>query len=278
MHLPDLLSMARREHLYPGVILHGGDPPDRHQAALELARTLLCEQSGEERPCGSCQQCRRIAWPGEDGAGFHPDVHFLSRDLRTATSAEATKTFLKQAYSAPFEARGQVFVIIEANTLSGEAADALLKILEEPPLQTPRHFLLLTASRLDLLPTLRSRSLSLYLGSGDGFSEEEVGPIAEAFGEALRAFAEQASSIYLLSAAEALAQAPGFEDPRARRPWALAATAVLRQLPAIRKRTLRRALLSLAEELLGAPGMRVRGIPQGRILEGLLARHLGGLT
>jgi hypothetical protein len=204
-------------------------------------------------------------------------LHFLERDLRTATSAGAPKAFLKQAYSAPFEARGQVFVITEADTLSGEAADALLKILEEPPLRTARHFLLLAGSRLDLLPTLRSRSLTLYLGSGEGFQDEMLAPLVEAFGQAMDAFFQQPSAIYLLSAATALGSAPGWEDPRARRPWSLAAAVVLRYLPRAPDARARRTLLEMAEALLNAPRLRLRGIPHGRILEGLLARHLSSV-
>ena len=81
------------------------------------------------------------------------------------TSVGATKAFLREAQVSPFEARGQVFVIANAETLSGEAANALLKTLEEPPPSSPRHFLLLAPSQLDLLPTL-AKSLAVAL-SGD---------------------------------------------------------------------------------------------------------------
>ena len=69
----------------------------------------------------------------------------------------------------------------------------------------------------------------------------------------------------------------GFEDPRAEGPWTAAASAVHRV--AIEMETdagTRRALLALAEDLLLAPAMRLRGIPAERILEGLVARRLGG--
>ena len=91
-----------------------------------------------------------------------------ARDVRTMP----TKSFLAVAYSSPFEARGQVFVVAEAETLTGGAADALLKLLEEPPARSPRHFLLLAASRLDLLATLRSRSLTIYLGPTEALDDD----------------------------------------------------------------------------------------------------------
>ncbi|KAB2964279.1 MAG: hypothetical protein F9K18_07670, partial [Thermoanaerobaculia bacterium] len=166
--LAGLIDLARRGRLYPSTILHGGSGAARRDAALELSRALLCER-GEpgERPCGACRHCRRVAWPGEAGEAFHPDFAVLVRDLKTSTSAESTREFLRAAHSAPFEARGQVFAVAEADTLSAEAGDALLKMLEEPGLGSPRHFLLLAPSRTDLPETLRSRSLAVYLGAAD---------------------------------------------------------------------------------------------------------------
>ncbi len=280
MNLERILDLARRERLYPSLILYGRSLEERQGAAVEIGRTLLCERPAEHRPCTAtdpgdrCRHCRRLAWPG-GGESFHPDFHVLERDLRTSTSVEGTKGFLKGAYEAPFEARGQVFVIAEAETLSGGAADALLKLLEEPPTRSPRHFLLLAASHLDLQSTVRSRSLAIFLGNPEALDPAAVDGIAEAFSRSLEGWIASASPIYLLAAAEALAGATGFEDPRARRPWATAAAAVLAD---VRRRRwppqVRRALLAFAEELLDAPQMRRRGVTAARILEGLLSRHL----
>lgn len=279
MNLGAVLETAREGRLYPSVILYGLGLEGRRQAAVDIARTLLCAAPAESRPCAEnvpqpCSHCHRIAWPPER---FHPDFHVLERDLRTATSAGATRSFLTAAYAAPFEARGQVFVVAEAESLTGGAADALLKLLEEPPGNAPRHFLLLAASRLDLLPTLRSRSLAVYLGPSEALGNEEVMSIAETFGRSIDRFAASPSAIHLLTAGEALARAAGWEDPRARRPWATAAAAIARYLESAGvSSSLRRALLALATDLLDAPQWRLRGITHGRILEGLLVRHLGG--
>lgn len=265
-------EMARRGRLYPSVILHGGEAEARREEAVALARTLLCEAPAEARPCGTCRHCRRVVWPGED-APFHPDFLALERDLKTSTSVEAVRTLLRGAAVSPFEARGQVFVVGSAETLTGEAANALLKALEEPHLTAPRNFLLLAPSRLDLLPTLRSRSLAVYLGAPAAVDPGAVEPLARAFRAALGRYAESGAGVYLLAAADALKRAGGWEDPRAGRPWALAAAAVLRQA-GTGEPARRRALLALAEELLEGPSMRMRGITPERVLEGLVARHL----
>ncbi|MDA8017487.1 MAG: hypothetical protein MPN21_08565 [Thermoanaerobaculia bacterium] len=276
------LALASRGRLYPSVILYGGDAAGRQQTALDFARTLLCAAADEaSRGCDAeapdaCRHCRRIRWRDRGQDRFHPDFRVLERDLRTATSVEATKAFLQTAWSAPFEAAAQVFVIAEADTLSGGAADALLKLLEEPPARTPRHFLLLAASQLDLLPTLRSRSLALFLGQKEQLPQEEVEAVAAALARSLDVHFQTPSPIFLFGAAAALGEATGWDDPRARRPWAVGSAAVLRYLAAGGELTTerRRALLRLAQELLDGPLLRMRGISHGRILEGLVCRFI----
>jgi hypothetical protein len=327
MNLPAALAAARQGRLYPAVILYGGSGADRRQAAVELARTLLCEAPGEERPCNVCRQCRRIVWPGgaaalHEEAPFHPDFQVLERDLKASTSVDATRQLMRGAQVSPFEARGQIFVVASAESLSGEAANALLKSLEEPHVTAPRHFLLLAPSRLDLLPTVRSRSLAVFLGPAAGADAQIVESVARAFAAAAAAYAESGAGVHLLFAAQALAAAGterppagksaagepggrarrrgaaagsgagtgaveadpdasgGWNDPRAGLPWAVAAAAVVRSLPpaasAAAVHATRASRLALAEALLTAPAMRMRGIAAERILEGLVARHLAG--
>lgn len=275
--LTSALASARQGRLYPAVILDGGNAEARCRAALELACTLLCEATPEARPCGVCRHCRRVVWPGQEkeATAFHPDFQVLERDLKASTSVDATREMLKTAQVSPFEARGQVFVISSAESLTGEAANALLKNLEEPHVSAPRHFILLAPSRLDLLPTLRSRSLAIFLGSAEALDAAVVEPVARAFAAAVTAYAGNGALIYLLGAAAALATAGGWEDPRSGRPWALAAAAVLRSLEIeAGPPEARRARLALAEALLESPALRLRGIAADRILEGLVARHL----
>jgi hypothetical protein len=283
VNLPASLTAARQGRLYPSVILDGGNAEARQRAALELARALLCEAAPATRPCGVCRHCRRIVWPGGEGeSAFHPDFQVLERDLKASTSVDATREMLRTAQVSPYEARGQVFVVASAESLTGEAANALLKTLEEPHLSSPRNFLLLSPSRLDLLPTLRSRSLAVFLGAAEAIDPAAVEPLARAFAAAAAAWDATGAPVYLLSAAAALAGAGGWEDPRAGRPWALAASAVLRSLSlgeALAERREsdvagRRSRLALAEALLDGPALRLRGITPERILEGLVARHL----
>jgi DNA polymerase III delta prime subunit len=278
MNLAAALSMAEQGRLYPSVILHGGDVDekrkvnDRRDAAVALARRLLCAEPGAD-PLGTCAHCRRIHWPG-DGDRFHPDFMVLRKDLKTVTSTEVTREFLLTAQVAPFEARGQVFVIAAAETLSDEAANALLTNLEEPHLTAPRHFLLLAPSQFDLLPTLRSRSLALYLGAGGEPDERTLAAVAESFDASLAAYGESRSAADLLAAAGALAGASDWLDPLADEPWIIAAAAARRAVEGA-SGVSRRRLLDLSMALLEGQRLRLRGLPARRILEGLVVRHLG---
>ena len=275
MRLVDVRELARTGRLYPSLILHGADASRRREAAIDLARTLLCESPAVDRPCGICRHCQRIVLPGGRDDPFHPDFHLLERDRRTVTSVEATKELVQSAQLSPFEARGQVFVVAEADTLSGGAANALLKTLEEPHESAPRNFLLLAPSQFDLLPTLRSRSLSVYLGAAAELDRQRVDEIAAALSRSLAAYAESRSPAYLMTVADRLLAAGGWEDPRAAEPWALAAAAVTRAARAgDLEREDRYRLLTLAVELLDSPQWRSRGVPAKRILEGLVSKHL----
>jgi DNA polymerase-3 subunit delta' len=270
--LESVLESARAGRLYPSVILHGGGEEARRAAALDLARVILCDgRSGAE----SCR--RRVVWPGDPSGRFHPDFQVLERDLKTMTSVDAVKELLRGAQVSPFEAGAQVFVVASAETLSPEAANALLKSLEEPHLTAPRHFFLLTPSQFDLLPTLRSRSLAVFLGAPARTDPEALNEVVEGFAAALDAWREGRSAADLLVAAAALAEAGDFADARAARPWTLAAKAVLAasRRPGVAP-SLRRDLLALADALLAAPPWRLRGVQPQRILEGLVSGHLAG--
>lgn len=290
MSVEAAVELARRGRLYPAVILHGGTAEERTAGALALARALLCGEEPERRPCGRCRHCTRIVWPGTEtsavepgpgrrsaggGEAFHPDFRVLRREEgRIAIAVEATRALRALAQSAPFEARGQVFAIAGADLLTVEAANVLLKVLEEPPVRAPRHFLLLAPSRLDLLPTLRSRSLAIYLGPTEPLDRARVDAVAAEVRRHLAASAGDLGGLQLLRLAAALAASGDFRDVRSARPFGVAAAAVRAELEAASP-GLRPRLLALADALLQAPEHRLRGIPAERILEGLVARHLG---
>jgi hypothetical protein len=282
LRIDPLLELVRDGRLYPGVILHGGSHSDRIESAVVLAQALLCGSEAPFRPCGECRHCQRIVGPSENNQAraFHPDFMLLEQDLRTSTSADAMRAMLRNIQVSPFEARGQVFVVVNAETLSDSAANALLKNLEEPPTSAPRHFILLCPSAVDLLPTLRSRCLSFFLGGeAETGAAEKIGELAREIAPLLDGYRATASAAYLQNVAAALLSAGGFDEIRSTVGWDRASRSLLEicRNPEILYEGPHGPVLELAEELLMAVDMRMRSIPAPRVMEGLVAKHLVAL-
>lgn len=128
--------------------------------ATQIAQGLNCLTPGDE-PCGTCEACTRIA------AGAHADVRVIRIDPeategpKTAIGINAVRELIASAHLRPYEGRTRVFVFDGADTMTNDAANALLKVLEEPP---PDVRLLLLAPSVDsVLPTLTSRCQNIEL-------------------------------------------------------------------------------------------------------------------
>jgi len=129
--------------------------------AISIAQALNCLQ-GPGEPCGECSQCARIS------QGQHADVRIVGigpsqedGPTRTVIGIADVKEVLKQVYLNPYEGRRSVVIFDGAESMSEEAANALLKTLEEPPDQVT--ILLLTTNEDYLLSTIRSRCRCLTL-------------------------------------------------------------------------------------------------------------------
>jgi DNA polymerase-3 subunit delta' len=121
--------------------------------AINLAQALNC--NSPEVPCGECRSCQRIR------EGKHVDVTPIGLDSKTEIGIDDIRGLQRLANLPPYEGKCKVFIIDEAECLSTEAANSLLKILEEPP---PRVvWLLLAAEEERLLPTIVSRCQRLEL-------------------------------------------------------------------------------------------------------------------
>ena len=121
--------------------------------ALDIARAVNCES--DDRPCSDCGQCRRIS------SGIHPDVRVVGLEkarsgrLRTLISIEQVRDVQREISLLPFEGRYRVIIFENAELFSEEAANSLLKTLEEPP-ESVLIILVATDTRA-LLPTILSR-------------------------------------------------------------------------------------------------------------------------
>lgn len=168
------LAANRVHHAY---LFDGPDGVGKERAALGLAQALVCERRapGSADACGVCRACvRAVPRPGE-GRPLHPDVVVLERGLydpaaigrpspetKDLSIHQVRALVLARASFPPLEGRAKVFIVRRAEELNLQAANALLKTLEEPGPST--HFVLLSAMADSLLPTIRSRTQRVRFG------------------------------------------------------------------------------------------------------------------
>ncbi|HET6974524.1 MAG TPA: DNA polymerase III subunit delta' [Pyrinomonadaceae bacterium] len=150
----------------PGAMLFTGEEGiGKKLFALEIARALNCRTPKDHEACGVCSSCvriRKLNYPTRDDADEwtqiiwtdYADVGLVVAPRRVLR-VEQMRQIEKEANFRPFEGKARVFLIDEADKLNDASANALLKVLEEPPKTS--HLILITARPAMLLPTILSR-------------------------------------------------------------------------------------------------------------------------
>jgi DNA polymerase-3 subunit delta' len=149
--------------LHPSLLFHGPEGVGKRLAAFAIAAALNCTVRAGEG-CGECSSCRRtLKGYGEDrlkspdqnrAAAHHADVLYYA-PRRRQIQIEQILDLCREAGFRPFEGKRRIFIIDPAERMNREAANALLKTLEEPPAGA---VLILISSQPDALPaTIRSR-------------------------------------------------------------------------------------------------------------------------
>src|SRR5215471_4839600 len=148
-HVTETLANAiknnRVAHAY---IFSGARGVGKTTAARVLAKALNCIKGPTAEPCGVCDSCKEIA------AGTSLDV--IEIDAASNRGIDQIRELREMVRYAPAAARHKVVILDEAHMLTGEASNALLKTLEEPPDRVV--FVMATTQPEDLVDTIRSRS------------------------------------------------------------------------------------------------------------------------
>jgi DNA polymerase-3 subunit delta' len=154
-----LQRLLRRGRIASTLIFAGPDGVGKRQFALTMAKAANCQKAPANGfaidSCDECPVCRRI------DAGTYGDVTVVRPDGQYIKIAQ-TRAVAEETYYRPREGRRRFLIIDEADRLREEAANSLLKTLEEPP---PTSTIILLTARPDaLLLTIRSRSQRLNFG------------------------------------------------------------------------------------------------------------------
>lgn len=161
-HAVMLLRAAQhRGHVSHAYLFVGPPGVGRFDAAVAFAQLLNCERPHAQvgDACGECRACRLI------GAGQYPDVRTVdvARGLlldpqdttRTVIGIDQVRALRRDVAFGPLEGRAKVYIFAGADRMQPEAANSLLKILEEPPPQVV--IILIAESTVPMLPTVVSR-------------------------------------------------------------------------------------------------------------------------
>jgi DNA polymerase-3 subunit delta' len=173
------------ERLAHAMLLHGPEGIGKSRLARLMLETLLCAEPGPEGPCGECRSCKLLV------GGAHPDAFTVTFRVDPKTQKRKKEILVEQirdligslSLTTTFSRR-KVALVYPADAMNRNAANALLKTLEEPPGET---VILLVAHEASRLPvTVRSRCQALavpmpndadaiaWLRSAEGFGEGDA--------------------------------------------------------------------------------------------------------
>lgn len=149
-----LLEKAASENRLAHLILfHGGSALHQREVALRLAQILNCCQTTSEGPCQECYSCHKII------SGNHPDVLWL-KPLKSTIGIDQVLVWQQKIYLKHYEGNYKISIIEQADAMTLPAANALLKVIEEPP---ERTIIILCAQNAEgILPTIQSRAQLVY--------------------------------------------------------------------------------------------------------------------
>ena len=147
----NLTASLEKGHISHFYLISGPKGSGRRTLAKLLAAAMLC--TGEEKPCLSCNPCRKVM------EGIHPDFITVEDPEHKTVAVKIVRQFREDVFIRPNESAYKIYLFPQELGIEGQ--NALLKILEEPP----KHgvFLLITDNPEKMLPTVRSRCTELKL-------------------------------------------------------------------------------------------------------------------
>ena len=151
-----VVDLLRREVSVPAqaYLFTGPDSVGKGTLAVRFAAALLCAEQGEHEV--ECRSCRLVR------TGVHPDVTVIEPEGATSLGVDQARAVVTRASLRPVESDKSIFLFPEAGTMTEQAANALLKTLEEPT--GSAVFLLVAESEDDFPATVGSRCRTIHVG------------------------------------------------------------------------------------------------------------------
>ena len=151
-YIRNAVSEDKVSHAY---ILNGERGSGKKMLANLFASTLQCEKGGPD-PCNECHSCKQAE------SGNHPDIIHVTHEKPNTISVEDVRTQVNNDIMIkPYQGPYKIYIISEADLMTPQAQNALLKTIEEPPEYAV--IFLLTENAQMLLPTITSRCVMLKL-------------------------------------------------------------------------------------------------------------------
>ena len=145
--LSNALDSGRTHHAY---LFSGPRGCGKTSSARIMARSLNCEKGPTPNPCGECQSCKDLV---ANGPG---SLDVIELDAATHGLVDDARDLRDKAFFAPVQSKYKIYIIDEAHQLGPGAANALLKVVEEPPPHV--IFIFATTEPEKLISTIRSRT------------------------------------------------------------------------------------------------------------------------
>jgi DNA polymerase III delta' subunit len=151
-----VVDLLRREVPSPAqaYLFTGPDSVGKGTLAVRFAAALLCSENGQHEV--ECRSCRLVRM------GAHPDVTVVEPEGASSLGVDQARTVVTRASLRPVESDKSVFLFPEAGSMTEQAANALLKTLEEPTASV--LFLLVAESEDDFPATVASRCRTIHIG------------------------------------------------------------------------------------------------------------------
>ena len=145
--LSNALESGRTHHAY---LFSGPRGCGKTSSARIMARSLNCEKGPTPNPCGECQSCKDLV---ANGPG---SLDVIELDAATHGLVDDARDLRDKAFFAPVQSKYKIYIVDEAHQLGPGAANALLKVVEEPPPHV--IFIFATTEPEKLISTIRSRT------------------------------------------------------------------------------------------------------------------------